>query len=126
MLSLPLQSALSAAERSCGALASALLDGEPSLITAASTALRQTAGALSDQLQRSAPIERQDKNLQWHLKKISAALASQRGNLLRRSATVELALNTLLPATRRSTYGQLAPVFGSGTARRNSSAYMQA
>lgn len=105
MLFADLEKSLVLLEHQCQEVAAAVLSGEPETLTQASEALRQAAldfSALMGQLgggQASSPEVRK------RLRTVAVQLQVQRQNLLRRSVVVERALHTLLPETRKSTYG---------------------
>jgi hypothetical protein len=108
-----LEEALSEVELNFNDVSAALVSGEPLALTAASAALRQAAIDFSALVQGLSHVDLKDKNLQSRLKKMASGLAIQRESLIRRTVLVEMALNTIVPATNRATYAQAAGPYGS-------------
>ena len=108
-----IEEALSVVELNFNDVSAALVSGEPLALTAASAALRQAAIDFSALVQGLSPVDLKDKNLLSRLKKMASGLAIQRESLIRRTVLVEMALNTIVPATNRATYAQAAGPYGS-------------
>ncbi len=104
MLPAQIEKPLSLIELQCEAVAAALASGEPQMLENASNALQQAALDFSGLMDRLGGAQQAGPELQARLKKLAGLLNIQRENLFRRSVMVESALNTLVPATRKSTY----------------------
>jgi hypothetical protein len=98
-------------------VSAALLAGEPLVLEAASTALRQAMAELSAQGRSTAGLL--DANLRQRLEKVSRTLAQQRSSLARRAVVVDRSLATVLPqAQPPGTYsGGKAAAYRGGAAR---------
>jgi hypothetical protein len=98
-------------------VSAALLAGEPLVLEAASTALRQAMAELSAQGRSTGGLL--DADLRQRLEKVSRTLAQQRSNLARRAVVVDRALATVLPqAQQPGTYsGGKASAYRGGAAR---------
>lgn len=105
-------SALGVAETCASAVSKALLAGDPAAIEMASRELQQAALALSDLLQGLRGKRANDQDFRRRLGDVLASLGMQREALLRRSAVVECALHSIVPATRASTYAGSARSYG--------------
>ncbi len=99
------ESALAWAESCAGGVSQALLAGEPTAISSASSDLHQAALALASALQGVQGRSARTPAFKLRLGKVVRDMAMQREALLRRSAVAELALHSIVPATRASTYG---------------------
>ena len=113
MLPTPIEAALANAEHCFQDVASALVSGEPVALESASAALRQSAMVLSGGLQRLSPLDLKNAGLKLRLKRLADGMAVQRESLIRRTVLVDRALNSIIPAASRSTYGQAAGPYGS-------------
>lgn len=120
-LSPKLDAALSQIERQLEAISTAAGydGGDPVALEALGGVLRQLvldfAGLVEGQPQAFASAQSQQR-----LKKIAQSLSSQREGMIRRSASVERALNALMPATDANavTYvPSTAPAYGPGRRR---------
>ena len=96
-------------ERCADALSQALLSGEPDAIESATRDLHQASLVLSGVLQGRQGKAAQHPDFKKRLGKVMQGMAMQREALLRRSAVVERSLHSIVPATRASTYGGVAP-----------------
>ena len=101
----PTSAALLEAENCVSAVSQALLAGDPNSLEAASRGLHQAALALSAMLQSQRNKPPMDSAFKKRLGQVLVSLRMQREALLRRSAMVERSLNSIVPATRASTYG---------------------
>lgn len=106
MLPSQLESALIQIEAHCVAVAAAVAQGETSALLAASQTLRQTAQDFHA-LMQEASLQGAAPALRARLRLLATQIASQRENLLRRSALTDRALQTLLP-THQSASGTYA------------------
>lgn len=112
MSSAPLEAALQNIEKQFGAVSAALVSGEPVALESASAALRQASIDMSTLVQRLTPADQKDSQLAARLKVLAEGLLERRAILLRRSALVERALNTILPTTQNGTYASAAGAYG--------------
>ena len=97
------------AERRAAAVAQALIGGQPGQLETAARELQSAAAALSDALQRpAAGSSTQGRDFRMRLQAVAQVLAAQREACLRRFGAVERSLNSILPATRASTYAGAA------------------
>ena len=103
-----IESVLAKVEICFNDVSAALVSGEPIALEAASAALRQAAIDFSGLFDGLADQDRNNPGLVARLAKIGSGLAAQRESLIRRTALVDLALNTLVPATRTGTYSKSA------------------
>ncbi len=103
-----IENALTSVEHLFDEVSAALVSGEPLALSAASDGLRRAAIDFSGLVQGLTAIDRENKNLQSRLKRLSVGLAAQRESLIRRTVLVEMALNAIVPATRDLTYGKAA------------------
>lgn len=113
MLPAHLEKSLSEVELHFNDLSAALVSGEPVALTVASAALRQAAIDFSALLQRLSPADVKHKALKARLTQISNGMALQRESLLRRTALVEMALNTVMPTAVKPTYAQTGEPYAS-------------
>lgn len=104
-----IEATLALAERSVYAVSQALLQGQPDLVESATRDLQQASLTLSSVLQGLKGKTSRDQQLRQRLGKVVRGISMQREALLRRSAVVEMALHSMLPATRTPTYGGAAP-----------------
>ncbi len=113
MLPAHLEKSLSEVELHFNDVSAALVSGEPVALTMASAALRQAAIDFSALLQRLTPAEVKHKALKPRLTQISNGMVLQRESLLRRTAFVEMALNTVMPSAPKATYAQAGGPYAS-------------
>ena len=113
----PTSAALLEAENCASAVSQALLAGDPDGLEAASRGLHQAALALSAMLQSQRGKPPADSDFKKRLGQVLLNLGMQREALLRRSAMVERSLNSIIPATRASTYGSTYAGTTAGSAR---------
>jgi hypothetical protein len=113
MIPAHVETSLSEVELRFSEVAAALVSGEPVALEAASTVLRQAAIDFSTLLQSLSPSDRQNKELTLRLKKIADGTATLKDGLFRRSAMVDMALKTMVPATQQSTYANTGSPYGS-------------
>ena len=106
---------LALAERSAGAVAQALLGGAPDQVEAATRELQSAATDLSIAL-RGLVVGRtvQGRALQQRVRAVALQIAIQREACLRQCAAVERSLNSIVPATRATTYAGAASPYGRG------------
>jgi hypothetical protein len=107
-------------------VSAALVSGEPQALAAASAALRQAAIDFSTLLQRLSPMDLKNESFKLRVKKIAHGMASQRESLIRRMALVDMALNTIVPATQRTTYAQAVGPYGSAGKQSGAFKYLAA
>lgn len=105
MLPAEIEMPLSLIELQCEAVAAAVVSGEPQALETASQAFKQAAVEFADLMQQVGGGQQAGPELRARLKKLAVQLNSQRENLLRRTALVEQSLQTLLPSSRKTTYG---------------------
>jgi hypothetical protein len=100
-------------------VSAALIAGEPLVLEAASTALRQAMAELAVRGRTAAGLQSLDVGMRLRLEKISLTLAQQRANLARRAVVVDRALAAVLPqAQPAATYsGGKAGAYRGGAAR---------
>ena len=113
----PTSAALLEAENCVGAVSQALLTGDPDGLESASRSLHDAALALSAMLQGQRGRAPTDAAFKKRLGQVLLNLGMQREALLRRSAMVERSLNSIVPATRASTYGGTYAGATAGSAR---------
>lgn len=113
MLPAHLEKALTDVELQVNEVAAALVSGEPLALTSASAALRQVAIDFSALLQRLTSFDARPKDLKPRLTQISNGMLLQRESLLRRTALVEMALNTVIPTAADATYAQTGGPYAS-------------
>lgn len=99
MLPAEIDKPLTLIESQCAALAAAVEKGDALAIESMGEGLRQAAVGFSALMKHAGTA---DPALRARLRKLSAVLAGQRENLLRRSAVVERGLETLLPSAQKS------------------------
>ena len=120
---LEVQNALAQAERSVAATGQALLLGEPQRVHAATHELHDCAHALALALRGVGRGATLAASLRERLVRVAQTIAMQREALLRRSASVERSLQSLIPQTQSSTYsgalGRYAGRAASGAAFRS-------
>lgn len=85
-------------------LSAALMSGEPDLVAQAATDMQQSAMALSAVLQRLQVHGALEQELAQRLRQLGQTLSMQRDACRRRSAVVDRALHSVIPATRTGTY----------------------
>ncbi|MES2877253.1 MAG: hypothetical protein V4713_02435 [Pseudomonadota bacterium] len=108
-------------------VSAALVSGEPMALAAASVSLRQAALDFSGVLQHVASAELKDNTLTLRLKKIADGMALQRQSLIRRTVLVEMALNTVVPATGdAATYAKTTGPYGSAGKQTGAFKYLAA
>jgi len=113
MLPAHLEKALTDVECHFNAVSAALVSGEPLAVTVASAALRQAAIDFSALVQRLTPSDVKHKDVKARLTQIANGMALQRESLLRRTALVEMALNTVMPTAPDATYAQTGGPYAS-------------
>ena len=103
------------AERRASVLAQVLLCGQPEQLEAATRELQSAATALSEVMQRLVTgSTAQRRDFKKRLQAVAQILAVQREACLRCLASVERSLNSILPATRASTYAGAATPYTRG------------
>ena len=112
MLSAQIEKQLSEIEQQCAALTEAVNSGEPVSLETASAQLRQLAVDLSRSPEVFQLNAQATQLFKARLQKVVGGIGVQRGSLARRAAVVERGLNAMVPATRESTYGQAAGLYG--------------
>lgn len=114
-----LEASLQRVEQLLEEVSSALVAGEPVVLQAASTALRQAMADMAVSGRTPAAVQSLDASMRRRLEKVSLALSQQRANLARRAVVVDRALATVLPqAQPAATYsGGKAGTYQGGAAR---------
>ena len=112
MTPVDLENALTSVENLIQQISEALVIGDPVALSTASTHLRQAAVELSNMLPRFDSLTLKNSALKLRLKQIAINLASRRESMLRQSGLVERALNTLVPASKTTTYSKAAGLYG--------------
>jgi hypothetical protein len=113
MSSTHIERALAGLELLFNQVSDELLKGEPQALENTSSALRQGSIDFLALVQSLAPEQRKDKIIQTRLRGLAAGMAMQKESLLRRMVLVEMALNAVVPATRRDSYAKAGSPFGS-------------
>jgi hypothetical protein len=115
----PMDASLRRVEQLLEDVSAALITGEPLVLEAASTALRQAMADLSARGRAPAAAQSLDAGMRQRLEKVSLTLAQQRANLARRAVVVDRALATVLPqAQPAATYsGGKTAAYRGGAAR---------
>ncbi|MEO5796076.1 MAG: hypothetical protein ABIP34_14560 [Rhodoferax sp.] len=114
-----LEASLLRVEQLLDEVSAALIAGEPLVLEAASTALRQAMADMAVWGRTPAGLQSLDAGMRHRLEKVSLTLSQQRANLARRAVVVDRALATVLPqAQPASTYsGGKAATYRGGAAR---------
>jgi hypothetical protein len=102
---LKLEDSFAQAEQSFAELSQALVSGEPVALAQSSARLQRAALEFSLLLGRLPPEDSHGAAFKLRMKKLAAGLSVRRESLIRRTVLVDRALNTLVPATVKSTYG---------------------
>ncbi len=92
-------------------LSQALVSGEPTTLAESSAKLQRAALQLSLLLGRLAVADPRAQVFKARLKKLASGLNVRRESLIRRTVLVDRALNALVPATVRTTYGASAKTY---------------
>ncbi|MBL8335449.1 MAG: hypothetical protein JNM97_01635 [Rhodoferax sp.] len=108
---------LALAEERSQRLSAALLAGAPDQTAVLSSDLHQVVQALNASLQTGAARASLDPRSRQRLRRLGQEMAQQREACLRRSAVVERSLNSIIPATRTTTYGGGATPYGASARR---------
>ena len=114
-----LESSLLRVEQLLEEVSAALIAGEPLVLEAASTALRQAMADMAVWGRTPAGLQSLDASMRRRLEKVSLTLSQQRANLARRAVVVDRALATVLPQVQSAaTYsGGKAATYRGGAAR---------
>ena len=115
-----LEASLSSVEQLLDDVSAALLAGEPLVLQAASTSLRQAMMDMARLVPAATGLKSLDENMHKRLAKISLILTQQRESLIRRAVVVDRTLLTVLPqAQSLATYsgGTKASAYRGGAAR---------
>jgi len=107
-----IQDLLSLAETRSRAVSQALLTGEPDQLAVHSADLQQVVQVLSNSLQQAQVRAGLDSRARQRLRRLGQDLVQQREACLRRSAVVDRALQSLMPASQSATYGGGATPYG--------------
>lgn len=91
----------------------AQVSGKPLVLVDASASLRKATIDFFTLLQHIPSTDLKSNSLKLRLNRLADGMAVQRENLIRQAALVEMALNTIVPATRSATYTQDAAPYGS-------------
>ena len=126
MFSALLEDALLDVEQRLNAVSAALVSGEAVTLETSSAALRQAAIDFSAVIKGFSPKDLDDERFKLRLKKIASGIASQRESLIRRTVLVDMALNTVVPATQSTTYAQVAGPYGSAGKQSGAFKYLAA
>lgn len=121
-----IEDALLNVELRLNAVSVALVGGEAVALEASSSALRQASIDFSALVEGFSPKDLDDERFKLRLKKIASGIASQRESLIRRSVLVDMALNTVVPATQATTYAQVAGPYGSAGKQSGAFKYLAA
>lgn len=108
-----IENALINVEQSLNAVSVALLSGDAVVLEAYCSVLRQESIDFSVLLKEITLKNLGDECFKLRLTKIAAAIAFQRETLIRKSVLVDMALNTVVPATQCTTYAQVSSPYGS-------------
>ena len=100
-------------EQQFNELSALLLDSNPRGIEAASVALQQLAVELLQMVEEFGHISLQSSARSARIKTLASVFPLLRGNVLRRAAIVDRALETIIPNTPQSTYAGQAKTYGS-------------
>lgn len=109
----PVEQALDLVEQCFEALSSVLIAGESDALVASSEKLQQAAVYLASLVNRASSKDPQTQVLKLRLVQLSKSLGVRRESLIKRSVLVDRALNALVPATVKSTYGKSPKAYGS-------------
>lgn len=121
-----IEDALLNVELRLNAVSVALVSGEAVALETSSSALRQASIDFSTLVEGLSPKDLNDEHFKLRLKKIAGGIASQRESLIRRSVLVDMALNTVVPATQATTYAQVAGPYGSAGKQSGAFKYLAA
>ena len=109
---------LSVVEQRLDEVGAALVDGNSDVLQRVTTALRDASADFSYAMAAvPGTIIESDAGLQARVKRVGQLLASHRENLVRRSAGVDRALASLLPASEGPTYARAPGMGGLGAGR---------
>jgi hypothetical protein len=108
------------------ALSEALVKGEPEALALISSSLHSSALELAALLKQAEPMDPQILEFKKRLVVLVSALGTRRESLIRRTVLVERALNALVPATVKSTYGQSPKSYGAVGAQTGAFKYLSA
>ena len=100
-----IEKAFALAEQCFDELSSALVSGEPEALAASSANMQRAAMNFAALVNRTLPQDPQTQALKSRLDQLSNSLGIRRESLIRRTVLVDRALNALVPATVKSTYG---------------------
>ena len=92
-------------------LSALLLDGDPQGIEVASAALQQLAVEFLQMVEEAGPTSFASKRVE-RIKTLASVFPLLRSNVLRRSAFVDRALETIIPSAPQSTYAGNAKTYG--------------
>ena len=109
-----LEQQLDLLERQFNEVSSALIDGEPLAVQSTSAALQQFAVdflQIADEYGRNSVAQ---GTMALRVKALAEGLPVLRENLLRRSSYVDRALQLVVPATQKVTYGSSGGPYGGG------------
>lgn len=126
MFSALLEDALLNVEQRLNAVSAVLMSGEAVALETSSAALRQAAIDFSVVIKGLSAKDLDDERFKLRLKKIASGIASQRESLIRRTVLVDMALNTVVPATQSTTYAQVAGPYGSAGKQSGAFKYLAA
>ena len=126
MFSTLLEDALLNVEQRLNAVSAVLMSGEAVALETSSAALRQAAIDFSVVIKGLSAKDLDDERFKFRLKKIASGIASQRESLIRRTVLVDMALNTVVPATQSTTYAQVAGPYGSAGKQSGAFKYLAA
>jgi hypothetical protein len=113
MTTATLDSQLDCIEQQFNELSALLLDGDPRGVEVASKALQQLAVELLHMVDQAGPTSLQSNARAVRIKTLASVFPLLRGNVLRRSAFVDRALETIIPNASQSTYAGQAKTYGS-------------
>ncbi len=107
-----IENALNSVEGLIHEISEALVAGDSQALALASVNLRQGAVEFCQKISQLSVDALKDPSLKLRLKRISVNLAARRESLIRQSGVVERSLNTLVPASRTTTYAKTAGPYG--------------
>lgn len=99
-------------EEQFNALSALLLNGDPQGIEAASESLQQLAVEFLQMVEEVGRVGLQSNARAARIKTLASVFPLLRGNVLRRSAFVDRALETIIPSAPQSTYAGNAKTYG--------------
>lgn len=109
-----LEQQLDRVEHQFNAVSSALIEGDPEAVQAASALLQQLSVQFVQMVDEMGRHSTAAGPLAPRIQALAGGMPVLRENLMRRSAYVERALQLVVPATQKTTYAANAGPYGSG------------